>query len=205
MDPQPDPWRSGGTPPPRGAAPPAQDPFSRAIRDPWRPLRVYAPIMAVAGPLFLAAAIVLALSAFGAERTVVASADGPRAVLEAGRVKGAPDLKVYALIPPGGRPIDDCAVETSGSSKAFDKLYGGGSYVVAGEPLPQVAEVTGGWDDGDAVTCPRAIRLVAVAGGGAAGRLIPAGLALAVGVGATAMGVTGLRMRRSAGRSDAGT
>lgn len=171
------------------------DPFSRALADPLRPLRIFAPFSAAAAVGFLLAAIVLAATATGAERRVVAQADGPTLTLTGQR---HPDLTLYGALADGARPADDvdCTLTSTSRSRA-SATYKNGTFELDGRTLYEVGKVLDSWSDGDTVSCPGVTNLAAVTGGGPLARMVMAGLALFGGLVATAFALIGFRARKA--------
>ncbi len=161
-------------------------------------LRRFAPFSALSAAAFLLAALVLALTAGAAERTVHGAADGPTVVLSGSR---GPAVTLFGTVEGGQRPSGtlDCALTTSSRARA-DGGYSNDRYDDDGRTLYGLGEVRPGWDDGDSVTCAGAERIVAVSGSGPGLRLAAAGLCAFVGAVALLFALLGLRARRRAPR-----
>lgn len=171
------------------------DPFSRALADPYRPLRVYAPLSALAAVGFLLAAVVLAATASGVHRQVAGRADGPTVTLS-GSPRGSGDAVVYGARPGGAAlpSTSGCTLTPDDRSRPSDS-FKTGTYRDAGVDLDRVADLDPGWQPGDVLVCPGLERIVVVTGHGPAQRLAVAGAALVVGLGALVLAVVGLRLR----------
>lgn len=171
------------------------DPYGRALRDPLLPLRRYAPVFALVAPLFLVAAVVLALTSVGHGRTVLVRSDTGSLVLSAA---GSPAVTLYGARADGSSPDALAACRVSGrrlpGTSTLSPVQAGG------RDLYPVGRVEAHWAPGTTVTCNGVTHVAAVAGSGLLSRLAPAGLALLVGVGAGLLAVVGYRSRASDGR-----
>ena len=171
------------------------DAFGQAVADPLRPLRIFAPVMAVLAPLFLLAALGLGLSALSAEPDKIATGKGGSLVLPDGTPR---ELTVYGATADGSAPLGSGSVDCTLTSQSTARIFTGyqrGSATVDGEALDAVAKVDGPWAGGDTVSCPGLDRLAALAGQRPGARLVMAGLAVLVGLGAVAFAVLGFRSR----------
>lgn len=115
-----------------------------------RPLRMFAPFMAVGAALFAVAAIFL-LAQGGAGVVIIAEGAPGTAITMPGATNGS--LDVYAATRPG-QPIPDvkCDLMTTTRARA-NQTYGRLSVTSKGMTLHPVWAVTSGWRAGDTLTC----------------------------------------------------
>lgn len=113
------------------------DPSSRALADPLRPLRIFAPFSAAAAVAFLLAAVALAATATTVERRVVSQAEAQDVTLTGQR---HPDLTLYALAG-GGPPAEevDCTLTSTSRTRASG-TYKNGSFEFDGRTLYEVGK-----------------------------------------------------------------
>lgn len=175
------------------------DALGRAVRDPLRPARVFAAAFALGAVAFLVAAVVVAATALSAEREVVARSDGGSSLVLPDSPR--PDLDLYGVDTAGGRPPGRVGCEPVGGGPGVRNNVTPGTFELDGRTLHLVGHVRSGWDDGESVTCPGLVEVVAVAGGGPRVRLALAGMLLVGAVIATVLAVVGFRSRRSRGGS----
>ena len=119
------------------------DAFGQAVADPLRPLRIFAPVMAVLAPLFLLAALGLGLSALSAEPDTIATGKGGSLVLPDGTPR---ELTVYGATADGSAPLGSGSVDCTLTSQSTARIFTGyqrGSATVDGEALDAVAKVDG--------------------------------------------------------------
>lgn len=171
------------------------DGFARAVADPLRPARIFAPFFAVGFVAFVCVAAFGLVTAFGAEPDVVATGDGGRLALPAG-ANGA-ELTVYGASPSGGRPTEDarCELDTATGARAgFD--LSGGRLNIGGQTLYRTGEVDAGWEQGDVLTCAGRHRLAVTSGSGAGPRLGLAALGAFGALVSAVLAVAGYASRR---------
>lgn len=169
----------------------------RAVRDPLRPARVFAMAFALGAVAFLVAAVVVGLPALSAEREVVARSGGGSSVVLPDSPR--PDLDLYGVDTAGGRPPGRVGCEPAGGGPGVRNNVTPGTLELDGRTLHLVGHVRSGWDDGESVTCPGLVEVVAVAGGGPGARLALSGMLLAGAVLATVLALVGFRSRRARG------
>jgi hypothetical protein len=171
----------------------------RAVADPLRPARVFAPFFAVGAVVFLLVAAGAAVSATRAEPTVVVRADA--AALELPDAGGAPELRLWGARADDAPVPDDasCTLTTTGRARASDSISTD-VLKVHGRSLRLVAVVRSGWAPGDTVSCTGVDRLVATRGGGPLPRLGLAGLCLAGAVLSAVLWLVGRSSRRARAR-----
>lgn len=143
------------------------DPSRPGVFNPLLPARIFAPVFALGALVFLLAAGVLALSARGAEPTVLARGQEGRLTLP--DVPRAPAFTLYGATATGARPADPGCRLTSRTRTFVEFDATGRSRDVEGSRLFRVGRVSRDWDPADVITCNDTRALVALTEGPGAG------------------------------------
>lgn len=178
--------------------------MSGVVQTGLRPLRLFAVVLAVGCVGFTVAALVTAAAAARAQIVVVGEAPAGRPIeLRAARATGG--LVVLASRPGdvSADASDRCTLSGAGhGAKVTSSGTGGPTLQRDGMLLRRLASVSGGWQDGEQLTCsgPHLTR-IAVVKDARPGLLLRAALFAVVALGAGVMAAVGLRARRTRARA----
>jgi hypothetical protein len=161
-----------------------------------RPLRTYAPLMAVGAAVFAVAAILLLVQSGAGVDTFALGRPGTAISMPA--VADGGEVVIYAVTTTPGEHVPDVECKLATGTHAFANFtYTGLSVTSGGRTLNPVAHVTPGWRPGDTVTCTSTSSEALVLGRNTGLTHLLQGLLCAfVALGAGTMALVGYRLPR---------